>query len=243
MNKNYFKPIAALIVISGICIVFTTGILANASTYRNDFTFLSSSDFRKSDWISGQSEDLTWKPENVQFHYGKMTLSINNDSGNKTAGEVFTNNLFGYGMYEVRMRPIKNPGVVSSFFNYFSENDIGTEIDIEFLGYDTTKIQFNYYTNGVRGKPCLYDLGFDAADDYHIYGFNWMENSIVWYVDGEPVYEATENIPQHEAPIAMDAWPSNDEEWAGKYDGTAPLKAYYDWISYTSPEKVNQLAN
>lgn len=68
-----------------------------------------------------------------------------------------------------RMQPISNPGVVSSFFTYTgpSDNNPWDEIDIEFLGKDTTKVQFNYYTNGVGGHEFLYDLGFDASESYH----------------------------------------------------------------------------
>lgn len=39
------------------------------------------------------------------------------------------------------------------------------EIDVEVLGKDTTKVQFNYYTNGTGNHEYLYDLGFDASED------------------------------------------------------------------------------
>ena len=63
------------------------------------------------------------------------------------------------------MKPIKNDGVVSSFFTYTGPSD-GTrwdEIDIEFLGKNTTQVQFNYYTNGVGNHEYLYNLGFDVT--------------------------------------------------------------------------------
>ncbi|WP_081667300.1 family 16 glycosylhydrolase [Butyrivibrio sp. MB2005] len=241
MNKNYLKPATALIALCGIGAIYIgNGFLSDSSSYHNGFSILSFNNFRKSDWVSGQSEKLIWKPENVKYKNGKLVLSVDSDGDIRTGGEVFSKESFGYGMYEVNMRPIKNPGVVSAFFNYVKEDDTGTEIDIEFLGYDTTKVQFNYYTNGVSGERYLYDLGFDASEDYHTYGFNWMKDSIVWYVDNEPVYEANKNIPILEAPIAMDAWPTDDAEWAGEYDGTTPLYAYYDWISYTAPDKTIQ---
>lgn len=41
----------------------------------------------------------------------------------------------------------------------------------------------------------MYDLGFDASQGFHTYGFDWQADSITWYVDGEPVYKATDNIP------------------------------------------------
>ena len=56
------------------------------------------------------------------------------------------------------------------------------EIDIEFLGKDTTKVQFNYYTNGQGNHEYVYNLGFDAAYGYHTYAFNWQRNYIAWPV-------------------------------------------------------------
>jgi UDP-galactopyranose mutase len=76
---------------------------------------------------------------------------------------------------------------VSAFFNYAQDKDGGTEIDIEFLGYDTTKVQFNYYTSGVGCHEYLYDLGFDASKAFHTYAFKWAKDSIKWYVDGKLV--------------------------------------------------------
>ena len=45
-----------------------------------------------------------------------------------------------------------------------SDDDPWDEIDFEFLGYDTTKVQLNYYTDGVGGHEYMLDLGFDAYE-------------------------------------------------------------------------------
>ncbi len=137
------------------------------------------------------------------------------------------------------MKPIKNSGVVSSFFTYTGESD-GTkwdEIDIEFLGYDTTKVQFNYYTDGQGNHEFLYDLGFDASQSFHTYGFNWYYGGITWYVDGKAVYTATSNIPDTPGKIMMNVWPGiGVDDWLRPYDGRTGISAYYDWASYDAPE-------
>lgn len=133
------------------------------------------------------------------------------------------------------MKPIKNDGVVSSFFTYTgpSDNNPWDEIDIEFLGKDTTKVQFNYYTDGKGGHEHLYDLGFDASEEFHTYGFMWQTDSIVWYVDGEAVYSATENIPQTPSKIMLNAWPGTGVDgWLNAFDGTVPLYASYHFIDF-----------
>ena len=95
------------------------------------------------------------------------------------------------------MMPIKADGVDTGFFMYTgpSDGDPWDEIDFEFLGYDTTKVQLNYYTDGVGGHEYMLDLGFDASEGYHTYGFDWQPDRITWYVDGVARYSATENLP------------------------------------------------
>ena len=188
-------------------------------------------------WSNGGMFDCTWSKNNVSFNDGKINLSIlGNSWSGYTGAEYRTQQTFGFGMYDVSMKPIKNDGVVSSFFTYTGPSDgtVWDEIDIEFLGKDTTKVQFNYYTNGVGEHEYLYDLGFDASQSYHQYGFYWDQNSITWYVDNKPVYTATKDIPKTPGRIMMNVWPGkNVDEWLGRYNGVTPLTGSYDWISYT----------
>ena len=190
-------------------------------------------------WSNGGMFDCSWSSSNVSFSGGKMNVSItgNSWSGYK-GGEYRTRQAFGYGMYDVSMKPIKNVGVVSSFFTYTGPSDgtVWDEIDIEFLGKDTTKVQFNYYTNGQGNHEYVYNLGFDASQSFHQYGFYWDKGSITWYVDKKPVYTATRDIPSTPGKIMMNAWNGKGvDEWLGHYNGNAPLTAQYDWISYTAP--------
>ena len=217
--------------------------IKDSSTYFNDLKNFNILEFQKSEWPSGAEEDAVWSPDDVQFKDGKLQLSITNSSNSLTAGEIHTWKSFGYGLYQVSMKPISNPGVVSAFFNYSydDETKTGTEIDIEFLGNDTTQVQFNYHTDGIGGHEYLYDLGFDASEAFHNYGFYWDDNSIYWYIDGKMVYEVhADDLPVNEAHIFADVWASNDHSWLGDYDGAPSLHAYYDWFSYTSLEDLKK---
>ncbi|MBQ7981442.1 MAG: family 16 glycosylhydrolase, partial [Oscillospiraceae bacterium] len=144
---------------------------------------------------------------------------------------------YGYGRYEVSMKAIKNNGVVSSFFTYTgpSDNNPWDEIDVEILGKDTTKVQFNYFTDSQGNHEYMHDLGFDAAEDFHTYAFEWYEDKIIWYVDGVEVHRATENIPVTESKIMMNAWCGKGVDgWLNAFDDTSvPLTAEYQWIKYT----------
>lgn len=104
------------------------------------------------------------------------------------------------------------------------------EIDIEFLGKDTTKMLVNVYYNpglegakieyGYRGTPTLIDLGFDAFDDFHLYEIEWSPASIRWLVDGQLVYKrVTWNptpIPHLPMNFNVNLWHSRSEELAGR---------------------------
>lgn len=196
------------------------------------------------DYSNGDMFYCTWRDANVAFNNGEMELKILSDDwqteySRYSGGEYRTNQAFHYGMYQVNMKPIKNDGVVTSFFTYTGPAD-GTnwdEIDIEFLGKDTTKVQFNYYTNGVGGHEYVYNLGFDASKGYHTYGFYWADDYIAWYVDGSEVYRTPSSeagiIPDEPSRIMMNAWPGKGvDDWLNPYNGVTPLTAYYDWMAW-----------
>ncbi len=194
-------------------------------------------------WSNGDMFNCTWRAANVWFD-GYLNLKIDRDyaTGGYSGGEYRTNDTFGYGMYDVSMKPIKNDGVVSSFFTYTGPSDgtVWDEIDIEFLGKDTTKVQFNYYTNGVGNHEYVYDLGFDASQSFHQYGFLWQPGKITWYVDGKAVYSATENIPTTPGKIMLNAWPGiGVDEWLKPYNGATPLVAQYDWINWKKVDGIS----
>ena len=206
-----------------------------------DFNRYEEDQMEKADgWTNGQMFDCTWRADNVIFENGSMFLQVDQDGENAkpkwSGGEYRTWERFSYGRYEIRMKPIKNNGVVSSFFTYIgpTDNEPWDEIDIEFLGKDTTKVQYNYFTNGVGNHEYVHDLGFDAADAFHDYAFEWRKDSITWYVDGIEVYKATDNIPQTPGKVMMNTWPGvGVDGWLNAFDGTVPLRAEYDWMRIT----------
>ena len=193
-------------------------------------------------WCNGSMFNVTWRKKNITFSNGKMQLMIDHDTTPKdgvpySGGEFRSREFYGYGRYEVSMKAIKNDGVVSSFFTYTgpSDNNPWDEIDVEILGKDTTKVQFNYFTDSRGNHEYMHDLGFDASEDFHTYAFEWYEDKIVWYVDGVEVHRATENIPVTESKIMMNAWCGKGVDgWLNAFDDSSvPLTAEYEWIRFT----------
>lgn len=193
-------------------------------------------------WTNGNMFNVTWRGDNCVLEDGRLKLIIDRDSADSSipysGGEYRSKDFYGYGRYEARIKAIKNDGVVSSLFTYTgpSDNNPWDEIDIEILGKDTTKVQFNYFTNGVGDHEYMYDLGFDASEDFHDYAFEWHKDKIVWFVDGKEAYTATENIPVTESKIMMNAWCGTGVDgWLNAFDDSSlPVMAEYESISFTA---------
>ena len=193
-------------------------------------------------WTNGSMFNVTWRSSNVTFENQCMQLIVDNDATPSkdipySGGEFRTRKFYGYGRYEVSMKAIKNDGVVSSFFTYTgpSDNNPWDEIDIEILGKDTTKVQFNYFTNGRGNNEYMHELGFDASEDFHTYAFEWYEDKIVWFVDGVEVHSAIQRIPVTQGKIMMNAWCGiGVDSWLKPFDNSnLPVAAEYQWFRYT----------
>ncbi|MBQ8515585.1 MAG: glycoside hydrolase family 16 protein [Ruminococcus sp.] len=210
-----------------------------ATMYSNFREGATSYFFASDGWSNGSCFDCVWRGSNAVFEQNALNLTISEDASGEyeyAGAEYRTSDHYHYGYYETSMQAIKNDGVVSSFFTYTgpSENNPWDEIDIEILGKDTTKVQLNYYTNGVGNHEVMYDLGFDASEGYHTYGFDWQEDHITWYVDGQPIHTAYDNIPTTPGRIMMNVWPGTGvDSWLNAYDGTTPLTARYQWVTYS----------
>jgi beta-glucanase (GH16 family) len=118
-----------------------------------------------------------------------------------------------FGRFEIEMKATKAEGVVSAFFLH--RNNPWQELDVEFLGRDTTKLLTNVYFNpgdpgmklnhGNRGTPIIVNLGFDAADDFHCYAIEWEPHEIRWFVDNKLVHvrSAWEPTPVPNLPMRL----------------------------------------
>ncbi len=215
------------------------------TAFTDNFDTFDGSLWHKADgWTNGAMFNCGWLADHVKFSAGFMDIQLDNvrSSGKKySSGEYRTNNFFHYGTFEVRMKAAKCQGVVSSFFTYTgpSDNQPWDEIDIEFLGKDTTIVQFNYFTNGVGGHENIVNLGFDAAEDYHIYTIEWTPTYIKWYVDGVIKATAKESLPSHPQRIMMNFWPGiGVDNWLGSFTYRGSLKVSYDYVKYTPLKKL-----
>lgn len=144
------------------------------------------------------------------------------------AGALASSHPLQFGRFEIEMKATKAEGVVSAFFLH--RNNPWQELDVEFLGKDTTRLLTNVYFNpgdpgmklnhGNRGTPIMINLGFDAADDFHRYAIEWEPHEIRWFVDNKLVHvrSAWEPTPIPNLPMRLycSLWAPRSEDLAGE---------------------------
>lgn len=192
---------------------------------------------------AGSFQGGDWKARNVGLSEGGARLDVTPSTSPAAPydiAEMSTVQTYGYGRYEVVMRPAKGSGLVSSFFTYTGPHagNPHDEIDVEFLGSDTTRVELNYFRKGLTGEHGVYDLPFDAADADHLYAFDWLPEGIIWYVDGEELWRTPPGdpmIPKTPGNIMFSNWTGTPalRRWHGSPDFGDRGSAYYSCVSFT----------
>ncbi len=173
--------------------------------------------------------DTDWRADNAKAG-GSLSLRLKPSSEgiNRFVGaSVRRHEPSSYGRYEVVIKPAVGSGIVSGFFLYTGEyfGALHNEIDIEFLGRDTRKINLAVFVNGTRWER-LIDLGFDSAAKPRRYGIEWTKDSIRWFTGDKMLAEYTHaDGPIPDLPIYLysNIWATSAKlhGWAGKVDRQA----------------------
>lgn len=175
-----------------------------------------------------------FSPDNVKVdNSGTLSLTLQEQSSpvrSFSSGAIATRHTYLYGKFSVKICPSNVTGLVTGIFLH--RNSPRQEIDIEFLGKDTTKMLINVLYNpgingtkleyGYRGTPALIELGFDAAKGLHTYEIEWKEHMISWLVDGQVVHQRAlwgpAPIPDLPMEFNVNLWHSRSKELAGSLD-------------------------
>lgn len=204
---------------------------------------------------SWNNEDQAYSPDNVWVENGNLVIESrrenwigapnlpHHEDNNLpsverayTSGQVESKNkfYFTYGKVEVRAKMQTTPGMLNAIWMVTEAGEWPPEIDIaEQLGHEPNKL----YTTSHYGTQAdhkinsgHYDAGVNLSDDYHIYGIEWDENEIRWYLDGVQVFSATAGVPNE--PFYLIFCPAIGPDWTG--DPTAesqfPLRYMIDWV-------------
>ncbi len=184
-----------------------------------------------------------WSPDRVRPRAGGALLEVRRTPEGEepfSAGEMQSDGFYQYGRYEAVMQPAAGSGLVTAFFTYTGPWFGGPhdEIDIEFLGSDTTRIHFNYFRKGKSIRPATFDLPFDAAAAPRLYAFEWRPDGITWFVEDEPVYSTVPgdpDIPAAAGKVMFSAWTGKPHMagWHGKPTFTDGAGAAFQCVSFT----------
>jgi len=189
-----------------------------------------------------------WSASQISFNNGTMTITLDDhdaDLGTPLlSGSMRSIDTYQHGYFESRLKASNVPGTIAGFFLYTGppESTRHDEIDVEIKGDDPTKVQVNYWTNGVE-HPVILDLGFDASEEFHTYGIKWLPNVIEWYVDGELIRSENGSVgplPTTPCRLFVNFWATfGVESWSSNFnEANVPAFIEIDSISYNPTAEV-----
>ena len=219
----------------------TLGTTATADGFGDDFVELDRHRWHVAHYdFNHPSFDTDWRRSHATVDDG-LTLELSPHGGlNRFAGaSIRTLNTHHFGRYETRLRAARGDGVITGFFtytgpHYHTRHD---EIDIEFLGKDTTRLHAAWFVDGHHTNQFI-QLGFDAADCTHDYAFEWWPDKIIWFVNGQRVFERTTydgQLPKVPGHLFANIWAADPSiaMWSGIAKPDTHTSAHVEAIRFT----------
>jgi endo-1,3-1,4-beta-glycanase ExoK len=219
-----------------------------ASFFEDFSTFDRRRWFVSDGWNSGGFQSCTYAESHVHAREGALELRLTDTPsarGPYTCAEVQSLELYGHGLYEVRMRAAAaTPGVVSAFFTFIRPPH--DELDIEFVGKQPKQVQLNYFVNGAPQRGKNIDLEFDTTTAMNDYAVEWLPDALRWFVNGRLIYEVKKGndtpFPVQPSKIHLSIWSGSaaSNDWLGPFVYPGPLTARFEHVAYTQAGKPCQ---
>jgi endo-1,3-1,4-beta-glycanase ExoK len=165
-------------------------------------------------------------PENIGLEDGQLRLTLPAETLN--GSEIESKDLYGPGFYAARIKVPDAPSSITGFFLY-EPPDLESEIDIEIFNDPSGKILFTTYAGGKQTHTDTMELSFDPTESFHDYAFFYDEDSITFYVDGEPMKEYEGGLPEQRMKLYLNSW---FPTWLDGEKPSADRYAYVDWIEH-----------
>jgi beta-glucanase (GH16 family) len=180
--------------------------------------------------VSGGKLHLTMRKEKVPQEYEKQGYH------DYTSAALHSTVLAHYGYYEVKAKPMNSGGSSSFWFAVDFDGTRGkiTEIDVFEIGGKANGFEHKYnmslhaWKDGPRliayvdpgpkdnehlEVEGIWNAPWRLADDYHVYGLEWGQDEIRYYVDGV-VVRTVENTHWHQ-PLYLTFDSETMPEWFG----------------------------
>lgn len=190
-------------------------------------------------WVNGDHQNCLWHKDRVALQDGVLRLSLTDDPAEGQAyscAEIQSNDRFGYGTYEARLRIPYLSGVNAAFFTHVGAQQKAphNEIDFEFLGRDGPVLQTNFFTDGKGGREQLHRQADDGQ--FRNFALVWKPGLAQWYVEGRLLREARgADLPEAPQKVYFSLWSSGTLiGWLGpfRYPGQ-PVTMEVDRFAFT----------
>ncbi len=142
--------------------------------------------------------------------------------------EIESKDLYGPGFYAARIKVPDAPSSITGFFLYYPP-DLESEIDVEIYNDSSGKVLFTTYAGGEQTHTETMQLPFDPTEGFHDYAFFYEEDSITFYVDGEPMQEYEGGLPAEHMKLYVNTW---FPTWLSGEEPVSDHYVYVDWIEY-----------
>lgn len=168
--------------------------------------------------------------------------------------EIYSNQSYQYGRYEMRMRVANMSGTLSTFFTYKDGSEgagvFWEEIDIEVFGKNNaTQWQSNIILGTQRPTiktEAVHTSATSLADAFHTYTLEWTPDYVAWYLDGVEVRRitGTSSVTSLTKPqsLRFNIWSSTAESWVGSFDDSQlpvyQFVSYLDYKAYNASTKT-----
>lgn len=224
---------------------------AQTPSFTDRFVTLDETRWRVADgWSNGEWTANDWRRSQIRHTPGNLEFTLARTRGGEkrfSSGEIQSDMGFQYGYFEVRMRAPRGSGLVTGFFTYTRDGPSSTwdEIDIEILGRDPRRVQLTYFAQG-RNHITRLRLPFDASRGMHTYAFEWREDYIRWYIDGQMVHEERGErgpLPRRMQRLYLHLWNTQTlNQWLGPIlPWQGPWRANVSCIAYSPTYLGRQL--
>ena len=159
--------------------------------------------------------------------------------------EIYSNQSYTYGRYEIRMQVAKGDAVLSTFFTYKNGSEVGNtfweEIDIEVFGKNNaTEWQSNIILGSSRPTiqaEKVHSADSSLAEAYHTYVLEWTPDYVAWFLDGTEVRRITGTSTvtslTNAQSLRLNLWASSAVDWVGQWDHSIlPVYQFVNYIDY-----------
>lgn len=194
------RCVTVLVLSVALCASVVGVAISGELDFRDDFERFDSERWSAGDHKLGRSY---LDPDNVSAANSNLRIKL--PARTLDGGEVYTNGLYGHRSYTARMKVPRAPGSITGFFMYKSP-DYASELDIEIFNDTSRKILFTTYAGGKQTNTETMKLPFDPTAGYHEYRFDYHEDYVAFYVNGQLMRKWDSGHPDTAMHLMINAW-------------------------------------